>query len=59
MKITFEYGFINEAPRRGSFGSVSAARRAAVGLLASPRLRFLSVSSDDNTLNISYSNFNN
>lgn len=59
MKITFEYGFANDAPRRGSFASVSAARRAAVGLLASPRLRFLSVSSDDNTLNISYSNFNN
>lgn len=59
MKITFEYGFANDAPRRGSFSSVAAARRAAVGLMASPRLRFLSASSDDNSFNISYSNFNN
>lgn len=57
--ITISYGFAHGAPRSETFRRADAARAYAVSLMASPRLRFLSASSDDSTFNIQYDNFNN
>lgn len=57
--FTLSYGFAHGAPETIKFRRADAARAKFLSLALSPRLRFAELKADDDSLNISYSNFNN
>lgn len=56
---TLSYGFAHGAPVTLKFRRADAARAKFLSLAQSPRLRFAELQDDNNSLNISYTNFYN